>query len=72
MSAEPTENLVVLRTPPGAANFLASAIDHGAVPDVLGTIAGTSDLGGRAQTDQFTDEVIRRVKSKLEVWSTLT
>lgn len=32
----------------------------------------TSDLGGRAQTDQFTDEVIRRVKSKLEVWSTLT
>ena len=44
VSAEPTENLVVLRTPPGAANFLASAIDHGAVPDVLGTIAGDDTI----------------------------
>lgn len=31
----------------------------------------TSDLGGGAQTDEFTNEVIRRLKSKLEVWSTL-
>jgi isocitrate/isopropylmalate dehydrogenase len=31
----------------------------------------TSDLGGQASTTEFTDEVIRRVKSKLEVWSTL-
>lgn len=44
VSAEPTANLVVLRTPPGAANFLASAIDHGAVPDVLGTIAGDDTI----------------------------
>lgn len=44
VSAEPTANLVVLRTPPGAANFLASAIDHGAVPQVLGTIAGDDTI----------------------------
>ncbi len=31
----------------------------------------TSDLGGTAHTDQFTDEVIRRVRGKLEVWSSL-
>lgn len=31
----------------------------------------TSDLGGSARTDEFTNEVIRRVKSKLEVWSAL-
>lgn len=31
----------------------------------------TADLGGSAQTTEFTDEVIRRVKSKLTVWSTL-
>lgn len=31
----------------------------------------TADLGGSAHTDAFTDEVIRRVKAKLEVWSTL-
>ncbi|RMG99585.1 MAG: isocitrate dehydrogenase [Chloroflexi bacterium] len=32
----------------------------------------TSDLGGSAHTDEFTNEVIRRVEAKLEVWSTLT
>ena len=32
----------------------------------------TSDLGGSAHTDEFTNEVIRRVKSKLEVWSSLS
>lgn len=31
----------------------------------------TSDLGGHASTTEFTDDVIRRVKSKLEVWTTL-
>ena len=29
----------------------------------------TADLGGYAGTREFTDEVIRRVKSKLEVWA---
>jgi transcriptional regulator of arginine metabolism len=40
VSAESSANLAVLRTPPGAAQFLASAIDRSAAPDVLGTIAG--------------------------------
>ena len=31
----------------------------------------TADLGGHSGTTEFTDEVIRRVRSKLEVWSTL-
>ena len=30
----------MLRTPPGAAQFLASAIDRSGATDVLGTIAG--------------------------------
>ncbi|GLG01318.1 isocitrate dehydrogenase [Alicyclobacillus hesperidum subsp. aegles] len=30
----------------------------------------TSDLGGSASTTEFTDEVIRRVRTKREVWST--
>ncbi|WP_121258851.1 arginine repressor [Nocardioides ferulae] len=40
VSAEATGNLVVLRTPPGAAQFLASAFDKAEFPEVLGTIAG--------------------------------
>ena len=39
-SAEASANLVVLRTPAGAAQFLASVIDHAALPAVLGTVAG--------------------------------
>ncbi|TCP53796.1 isocitrate/isopropylmalate dehydrogenase [Tumebacillus sp. BK434] len=31
----------------------------------------TADLGGTASTTEFTDEVIRRMKTKLEVWKTL-
>jgi isocitrate/isopropylmalate dehydrogenase len=31
----------------------------------------TADLGGHASTTEFTDEVISRIRSKLEVWATL-
>jgi len=31
----------------------------------------TADLGGETSTSDFTDEVIRRTRTKLEVWSTL-
>ncbi len=44
ISAEHSANLVVLRTPPGAAQFLASALDHARLPAVLGTIAGDDTL----------------------------
>jgi transcriptional regulator of arginine metabolism len=40
VSATSSANLVVLRTPPGAAQYLASAIDHSARAEILGTIAG--------------------------------
>ncbi|MGH3620646.1 MAG: arginine repressor [Sciscionella sp.] len=40
VSAEGSANLAVLRTPPGAAQFLASAIDRAALHEVVGTIAG--------------------------------
>ena len=40
-SAEASANLVVLRTPPGAAQFLASAFDQAGLREVLGTIACT-------------------------------
>jgi transcriptional regulator of arginine metabolism len=40
VTAEASANLVVLRTPAGAAQFLASVIDHSAWPSILGTVAG--------------------------------
>ncbi|MBE0011366.1 arginine repressor [Arthrobacter sp. AET 35A] len=44
VTAEASGNLVVLRTPPGAANFLALAIDHSVMPSVLGSIAGDDTI----------------------------
>ncbi len=44
VSAEGSANLAVLRTPPGAAQFFASAIDRVAMSEVLGTIAGDDTI----------------------------
>jgi transcriptional regulator of arginine metabolism len=40
VSAEASANLVVLRTPAGGAQLLASAIDHAGWASILGTVAG--------------------------------
>jgi transcriptional regulator of arginine metabolism len=37
-------NLTVLRTPPGAAQYVASAIDRAGLHDVVGTIAGDDTI----------------------------
>lgn len=44
LSYDASGNLVVLRTPPGAAQFLASAIDRAVLADVIGTIAGDDTI----------------------------
>jgi transcriptional regulator of arginine metabolism len=44
VSAEASANLVVLRTPPGASNFLASALDRAGLAEVLGTVAGDDTI----------------------------
>jgi transcriptional regulator of arginine metabolism len=61
ISAEASANLVVVRTPPGAAQFFASAIDQAEVYDILGTIAGDDTVmlisrdpnGGQAVSDHL-------------------
>ena len=35
-----SQNLVVLRTPPGSAHVVASALDRAGIPDIVGTVAG--------------------------------
>lgn len=37
-------NIVVIRTPPGSAHVVASAIDRAGMPDVLGTVAGDDTM----------------------------
>ncbi len=46
------------------------AIYEGALEAISDDVR-TADLGGQAGTDEFTDEVIKRVRTKLDVWSAL-
>ena len=39
-----SHNLVVLRTPPGSAHVVGSALDRAGLPHVLGTVAGDDTL----------------------------
>ena len=44
VSAESSANLVIVRTPPGGSNLVASAIDRARLPEVLGTVAGDDTI----------------------------
>ncbi len=58
-----SDNIVVIRTPPGSAHVVASALDRSGLRGVLGTVAGddtifivvASDLGGAALAAQLSE-----------------
>jgi transcriptional regulator of arginine metabolism len=60
-SIVPSGNLVVVKTPPGAAHVVAAAVDGSGLDGVLGTVAGDDTLmivadetvGGRAVADEL-------------------
>ncbi len=60
-SFEYSGNIVVIRTPPGAASYLASAIDRSGIESVIGTVAGDDTVmlvtrdpaGGASVATQF-------------------
>jgi transcriptional regulator of arginine metabolism len=69
VGAEGSANLAVLRTPPGAAHFLASALDRSSLAEVIGTIAGDDTVlvvsrdatGGAALAEQLLELSRRRL-----------
>jgi transcriptional regulator of arginine metabolism len=62
VTAQVSANLVVVRTPPGAANYLASAIDHADGSGILGTIAGDDTImiitGGAGQSRALANRLL--------------
>src|SRR4051794_10533310 len=50
---------------------LASRAMYEAVLEATATGVRTFDLGGTASTSEFTDEVIARVRTKIDIWSSL-
>jgi transcriptional regulator of arginine metabolism len=62
VEVERSGDLVMLRTPPGSAHVVASALDRSGVTDVLGTVAGDDTLlviatekKGRSVEDRIRD-----------------
>lgn len=64
VSAKLAENLLVLRTPAGAANLLGTAIDASRLQGVLGTIAGDDTILVITQSTERAGEV-RTLLSRL-------
>jgi transcriptional regulator of arginine metabolism len=60
VSADASANLVVLRTPPGAAQFLASALDKAELASVLGTIAGDDTVLVISREADGGDDLVQR------------
>jgi transcriptional regulator of arginine metabolism len=63
VEAAHSANLAVLRTPPGSAHVVASALDRAGVGDVIGTVAGDDtvlvvcgeDVGGKKVADHLAE-----------------
>ena len=50
---------------------IASRAIYESVLEATATGVRTPDLGGHASTSEFTDEVIARVRTKIDIWSSL-
>lgn len=66
VAADASANIVVLRTPPGGAQFLASALDHSLLPGVLGTVAGDDTIFLVTRDPLGADAVAERLLSLAE------
>ncbi|MEU1431963.1 arginine repressor [Nocardia sp. NPDC005746] len=62
VSTDASGNIAVLRTPPGAAHFLASALDRAALPEVVGTIAGDDTIAVIAREPMTGAELAAKIE----------
>lgn len=60
-SIQSSGNQVVLRTPPGAAQFFAASVDTARLPGVMGTIAGDDTILLIAADPQRAEDVIASI-----------
>jgi transcriptional regulator of arginine metabolism len=61
VSADASGNLAVLRTPPGAAHFVASALDRAALTEVVGTVAGDDTILVVAREPLTGEHLVQRI-----------
>jgi len=62
VSIEAAGQMVVLKTPPGSAHLVASAIDHAALPEIVGTVSGDDTMFVAVRDGVATHHVLTRFR----------
>ena len=65
VSVEAAGQLIVIRTPPGSAHLVASAIDHAALPEIAGTVSGDDTMFVAVRDGVAIPQVIARFERML-------
>jgi transcriptional regulator of arginine metabolism len=67
VSVESSGHLVVVRTPPGCAHVVASALDRSSLEGVLGSVAGDDTILVIASEDRGGENLAREFRSLAEI-----
>jgi transcriptional regulator of arginine metabolism len=65
VSIEAAGQLIVIRTPPGSAHLVASAIDHALLPEIAGTVSGDDTMFVAVRDGVAIHQVIARFERML-------
>lgn len=65
VSIESSENIIVIKTLPGAANAIASIVDHESWKEVIGTVAGDDTILLVVKPKAVVRQVMDRLKSMM-------
>lgn len=66
VEVDASENIIVLKTLPGAANAIASIVDHEAWTEVIGTVAGDDTILLVIKPKEAAVQVTSRLKSMMK------
>jgi transcriptional regulator of arginine metabolism len=62
MSVEASGQIVVLKTPPGSAHLVASALDNAQLPEIAGTVSGDDTLFVAVREGTTTSSFVKRLR----------
>ena len=63
LSIEAAGQLIVIKTPPGSAHLVASAIDHAGLPEIAGTVSGDDTLFLAVRNGVALPKLLRRFEA---------
>ena len=62
-SIDYSENIIVIKTLPGAANAVASTLDYAKWPEIIGTVAGDDNILAVIKPIQADEDIVQRLKN---------